>query len=134
MSPRRTGAPSMPVAARAALARRHRRARAAADLRPRRGAERALACTAMRPGRGTTIVVTVAALTLGSCAAPGTPHAASGGARAPSWAPAHARARPAVDPGAWGATDTAPCAGTDPSGCMLPFPNDYDSAPDASTP
>ena len=31
---------------------------------------------------------------------------------------------------AWGATTSAPCDGLDPSLCMLPFPNDYDTVAD----
>ena len=78
----------------------------------------------------------VAALTLSGCGSPGAAHTGTStgpGGRA-LWTPQRAGARLAVDTGTWGASAAAPCAGTDPSGCMLPFPNDYDTAPDAATP
>jgi hypothetical protein len=80
--------------------------------------------------------VFLATITLSIPACSGTsPRANNGAARASrTWTPAHTTAAPAVDSQAWGATSASPCAGTDESGCMFPFPNDYYSAPDASMP
>ena len=55
------------------------------------------------------------------------PVGAAPGAPSPAAAP--------VPAGGWGvgAPGAAPCDGLDPSGCLLPFPNDYDTVPDRAT-